>query len=114
MFIRKLTDDGDIEFGKGNSSFYKDSPEAVGTAVQMRFNLMFGELIFNTLAGTNLYLDGMNKESIDTIVRERILGTKDVIDILSFESEHIKETRTYKAIISLYTTYGNTNIEVAI
>lgn len=114
MFIRKLTDTGDIEFGKGSNSFYKDSPDAVATAIQMRFNLMFGEIIFNTLAGTDLYLDGMSKESIDTVVRERIIETKDVIDIGSFESEHDKEKRLYKAIISVYTTYGNSNVEITI
>lgn len=114
MNVRKLTDDGDIVFGYGNSTFVKDSPEAISNVLQYRFKLSFGEWMLNVDDGLDLFLGEMSKESIDTIVRERILDTQDVIDITSFESEQEPKTRKYKARVSVSTTYGEVQTEVTL
>ena len=114
MIVRRLAEDGDIIFGYGNSTFLKDSSESVATILQYRFKLMFGEWMLNEEEGLDLFLGEMSKESIDSIVRQRILDTQDVLSITSFESEKDEKTRTYKAKVSITTTFGEINTEVTL
>ena len=46
------------------------------------------------------------KDAIDLIIKDRIMNTKDVETITSFESEFDMRTRTYTMICNISTSYG--------
>lgn len=114
MTVRKLTEDGDIIFGKGSYTFEKDSPEAVAIVLRERFLLSLGNWWLNQNAGFNVFLGIEDKEYIDGVVRDYIENTEGVSSIVSFQSEQDMEKRLYKAQVEVTTDYGNLQTEVVL
>lgn len=114
MKIRRLTDTGDIMFGKGDDTFIEADPKAIEVCIKERFLMMAGSFWLDEEAGNPIFVDGMGKEMIDTLVRERLLATEGVASILDFESTEDRETRKYKCQVKLETDYGVSDMEIEI
>lgn len=112
MIYRKLDENGDYTLGR-RDEFHEDIA-AVGQAIKTRLRLLLGEWWENTEDGLPLFeevlntyhAEGAKAERIDLIFSERILNTKDVSKILSFDSFINPSTRTYSAVCSIQTIYG--------
>lgn len=115
MKYRKQTETGDMVFGNGLLDFYIDTPEAVGQAVETRLKLWVGEWFLNVTEGTEYQTNvlGTGKsQSAGPVIRQRILETEGVTEIVSFDLNVNAETRRLSIESTINTIYGQTNIEV--
>jgi len=115
MKYRKQDESGDMVFGNGILDFYIDSPEAVGQAVETRLKLWIGEWFIDITEGTEYQTNvlGTGKsESAGPVIRQRILETDGVVEILSFDLTINADTRALKITSRINTIYGQTTIEV--
>lgn len=113
MRYRKLDDDGDYSFGHGSADLYQDSPEAVAQAVKTRLLLFAGEWFLDTAEGTPWAQAVLGKHTAETCgpaLRERILDTEGVTEIVSFEAVFDGETRKLIVNAVIETAYGETTI----
>lgn len=114
MRYRKLDDDGDYSFGHGLADLYQDSPEAVAQAVKTRLLLFAGEWFLDTSEGTPWAQAVFGKHTAETYgpaLRERILDTEGVTEIVSFEAVFDGETRRLTVNAVIETAYGETVIQ---
>lgn len=113
MRYRKLSPDGDYTIGTG-ADFYVDSPEAVAQAVLTRLRLWRGEWFVDTRDGTPWMEEILGKRvrtrSPDAAIKQRILGTEGVTEILSYSSSFDGNTRRMKVDATIATRYGQTRI----
>lgn len=117
MRYRKLSPTGDYTFGSGQANFYKDSPEAVAQSVQTRLLLWVDEWYLDITEGTP-YIQGIlgkqPQNTVDDILRSRILDTQGVSSIISYQSIIDPVERTLSVSGSLDTIYGTTTFQAAI
>ena len=106
----------DYAFGKNEQDFLKDA-EAVAQAIKTRLLLLYGEWWEDTENGLPLFENILgtagtqeNKQSIDLLVKDRIIGTKGVTSISSFESSI--QNRQYMLNCTVATQYGNSSISI--
>lgn len=115
MRYRKLTPSGDYSFGSGQLDFYRDTPEAVGQAVQTRLLLWLGEWFLNVDEGTQ-YMQGIlgkhSKDLANRTIQERVLGTQGLSSIDNFTSELNPDTRDLSAAMDINTIYGPTQVQL--
>ena len=113
MQYRKLDDNGDYMLGRRNQ-FLIDS-EAVAQAIQTRLRLLLGEWWENTEDGLPLFQEILNTfhatdyraESIDLLFSERILETRGVSRMISFDSAVDMSSRIYSASCEIETMFGD-------
>lgn len=113
MRYRKLSPDGDYTLG-GRQAFLVNSPETVAQAVLTRLRLWRGEWFIDVRDGTP-YLQQIlgNRQlgrSPDAAIKERILGTEGVRELLAFESTFDGNTRRLSVTATLSTIYGTTTL----
>lgn len=117
MRVRIQDENGDYTFGSGQSNFFLNSVEGVAQAVQTRLLLWTGEWFLNVDEGTP-YLQGVigkqDQQTIDNVLRARILGTEGVSSILSYESIIDRENRKLNVSVSISTIYGETTIKTVV
>lgn len=110
MRYRMLDTNGDYSFGKSQQNFTYGI-YAVRQAIQTRLkllkeewweNLEEGLPLFQEILGTPTSTD--NKDIVDSIISERILGTEKVHSIKEFESRF--EGREYFFYCKVVTEYG--------
>ncbi|WP_346827784.1 hypothetical protein [Serratia inhibens] len=112
MRYRKEDKNGDYSFGRGEGDFFINTPEAVGMAVISRLQLRKGEWFLDTTAGTDWtqilgkYTSGL----YDIVIRERILGTPNVTEIVEYQSQRDVETRDLLITATLNTAFGQTSV----
>lgn len=112
MRYRKLSASGDYTFGHGVSDFHIDTPEAVGQAVKTKLLLWREEWFLDTTEGTPYLTEilGKNQQgAYDLAIRERILDTTGVKEILSYLSELDRATRALVVTATIDTIYGQTS-----
>lgn len=105
-----LDNDGDMKFGRGQQDLTYGLA-AVGQAMKTRLLLLKAEWWENTEDGLPLFeqilgqpgLNG-NLTIADSLIKQRILGTTDVISIESFSSTY--ENRSYSFTATINTKYG--------
>lgn len=111
MRYRMLDIDGDYSFGRGQQNITY-GVFAVAQAIKTRLGLLQGEWWENTEEGLPLFqsiLGSINSQFIaDTLIRDRIIKTKDVISIENFESTF--ENRKYSFQCKVLTKYGYVDI----
>lgn len=113
MRYRKLSDSGDYVFGNQQLDFYRDIPEAVGQAVMTRLRLFTGEWFLDVTDGTPYQIDALGKHTrtrVDPMIRDRILNTQGVTEIVEYESDFEPENRIYSIRARINTVYGQTEI----
>jgi hypothetical protein len=120
MRYRKLTAEGDMQFGHGTGDFWHNQPEGVGQSVKTRLLLFSGEWFLDTSAGTpwggfplndlvvqqGRILGVHTQLSRDAAIRERILTTLGVVTINDYDSTTDPDTRVFAVNATIDTIYG--------
>lgn len=107
MRYRKLDANGDYTFGTG-ADFHVDSPDAVAQAIRTRLHLWAGEWFLDQSDGTPYLTEvlGQRARSPDIAIKQRILGTPGVSEILSFSSAYEGNQRRLTITATVQTIYG--------
>ncbi len=114
MRYRKLDANGDYVFGHGKHDFHADVPEAVAQAVKTRLELWRGDWFLDKTLGTpyNPAILGMHTmDSYDPAIRERIIGTQGLRELLEYESTLDKEPRRLHVAARIDTVYGAAEVQ---
>jgi hypothetical protein len=108
---------GDMRFGSGQSDYYRDSPEAVATAIWTRLRLWTGEWFINVTEGTP-YMEAVlgtgKRELIEPALRQRILATQGVDSLENFTLVIDPDTRAAFVSATVNTIYGTASLQGAI
>jgi hypothetical protein len=117
MRYRKMTVDGDYQWGHQQNDFYRDQSQAVAQAVQTRLNLFSGEWFLDVTDGTpwtTQVLDKYTKDQYDAAIQDRILGTQGVTQITNYSSSANTATRKLTVAATVETQYGTATITTTI
>lgn len=109
MRYRKLDENGDYTFGRGQEDFWRDTPEAPAQAVLTRLNLWQGQWFLDTREGMTWktqVLGNRTTRTRDPAVRNRVLGTQGITGILEYSSNLDRDTRAYSVVMTVDTIYG--------
>lgn len=112
MRYRKLDANGDYSFGSRTGQFLVDSKEAVAQAVLTRLRLIAGEWFLDVNEGTPYFPKIMGHNTAGTrdfAIRERILGTQGVKEIVNYASA-ITPARQLTVSALVKTIYGVVDI----
>ena len=111
-----MTATGDYVFGQGSLD-YLTNENAVAQAIKTKIRLLLGEWWEDTNDGFPLFQQALLQrntdegiQTIDLLVRDRILAVEEVSKITEFSSVIIKGT--YKARIKVETIYGSIEDQV--
>lgn len=114
MKYRQLDADGDYTFGHGLQNFLTRR-EAVAQAIKTRLGLLYSEWWEDQEDGLPLFEriltssgSAQNREVVDGIIRDRIEGTKGVLNVTGFESS--LENRIYSFTATVDTIYGELTV----
>ena len=110
MRYRALSASGDYQFGRAGI-FLTDTPEAVAQAILTRFKLWAGEWFLDTTEGTpyeTQILGYGTQGNRDAVIRQRILETPGVQEIVDYQSSVTGRSMSVAARVS--TIYGTTNV----
>lgn len=119
MIYRRLDNNGDYSFGRGKQDFLSDT-DAVVQAIKTRLLLLKNEWWEDQSDGTPLYQNVLgvygtpdNLKAADLVVRDRIINTENVIEIVEFISNF--EKRAYSVKCTVSTAFGTTaTVEVTL
>ena len=109
MRYRKLSSDGDYVFGSGKNDFLVNSPETVAQAILTRLKLWLGEWFADTADGTgwNQSIVGKHSKNLyELTLRQRVLETPGVINIMDFQSSLDADARRLTVSMTVNTVYG--------
>lgn len=115
MRYRKLDADGDYTFGHSARDFLTNTPEAVAQAVRTRLLLLAGEWFLDATSGTPFsteILGAGTAQTYDLAIRERILDTQGVTEIVSYQSA--LADRELTVTVTIDTQYGQTTLSTAL
>ncbi|MBS9443825.1 hypothetical protein [Photorhabdus heterorhabditis] len=104
--------DNDYIFGRGEAGFLINSPEAIAQAVRTRLMLRSGEWFLDNQEGTD-YDKVLGKGTsgfYDLVIRQRILQTLGVSNIIHYRSERNPNTRKITITVTIDTIYGQTGV----
>ena len=114
MKYRILDENGDYLFGMGQQNLTYGN-YAVAQAISTRLKQLKGEWWEDTEDGLPLFQDILGKTSapenitiIDSLIKKRIIETKDVISIEEFSSTYEDRSYSYKCTVN--TKYGTISI----
>lgn len=114
MKYRILDADGDYSFGKSQQNITYGI-YAVAQAIKTRLKLLKGEWWENLEEGTPLFQEILGARGssdrqmiVDSIVKDRIINTRDVLAIRDFSSEF--KNREYTFSCTVTTRYGDIDI----
>lgn len=113
MQYRKLTSDGDYQFGATNQ-FHVDTPEGVAQAIKTRLGLWTGEWFLDTTEGTpyeTQILGFQPQSSRDLAVKQRIVETQGVLELLEYSSS-LGQDRVFTVAARVSTLYGEVSINL--
>jgi len=114
MRVRKMSANGDMTFGGGQTNFWINVPDAVAQAVKTRLALRLGEWFLDTSDGTpwNTRVLGKYTGSVrDATLRARILGTPNLTKITVYSSSVNRDSRAYSVNLIADTSFGKINIQ---
>ena len=114
MKYRRLDSNWDYVFGHGVSDFLT-GVDAVGQAIKSRLGLLLEEWWEDTTDGLPLWQSilgvmGASKRMIDSLIQQRILGTPNVIGIVSMQSSLDSNARSYKFYCAVNTVFGKITV----
>ena len=113
MRYRREDDDGDYTFGQGDDTWLINSPETVAQAVKTRFLLWYGQWFLDTTEGTPWIQSVLGKQKPETYnlaIRQRILETRGVNSIRSFDTILNTSSRRVVFTATIDTIYGTTTV----
>ncbi|MEB3790441.1 hypothetical protein [Acinetobacter sp. IK40] len=109
MRYRKLSSDGDYVFGSGKNDFLVNTPGTVAQAILSRLKLWLGEWFADTADGTgwNQSIVGKHSKNLyELTLRQRVLETPGVVNIMDFQSSLDPDTRRLTVTMTVNTVYG--------
>ncbi|MBC8950265.1 hypothetical protein [Xenorhabdus sp. TS4] len=111
MRYRREDSNGDYSFGQGDNTFLINSPETVAQAVKTRLSLWRGDWFLDVTEGTP-YREAVLEKNYSSAMslRERILGTEGVIEIVSLDARRDPDTRQITITATINTRYGQTTL----
>lgn len=114
MKYRILDSNGDYSFGRGQQNITYGS-FAVSQAIKTRLKQLYGEWWEDKKDGLPLFQEILGRPGIDgnisiadSLIKERIIGTKDVTSIKEFSSTY--ENRNYLFSCTVNTKYGTVSV----
>lgn len=110
MKYRRLTQDGDMQFGHGAADFYADQPEAVAQAVVTRLRLYTGDWFLDATEGTDWMGSVLGTGTAglyDAHLRARIAETRGVTGIDRYRSARDGDARALAVAATINTAYGD-------
>lgn len=113
MRYRRENYDGDYTFGQGDDTWLINSPETVAQAVKTRFLLWYGQWFLDTTEGTPWIQSVLGKQKPETYnlaIRQRILETRGVNSIRSFDTTLNTSSRRVVFTATIDTIYGTTTV----
>ena len=114
MIYRKLDENGDYSFGGNINSFYQNDPYGVAQAVVTRLKLWENEWFLDLTNGTP-YVGGVlgkyTMEVFDLNIKDRILNTEGVTEILEYSSSFDGDLRKVSISVKINTQYGTAEIK---
>ena len=115
MRVRKLDVDGDMQFGHGSLDMYQNSAEGVAQCVMTRLALWQETWFLDVDEGTPWLQDALGKRMlVESVVKDRILGTDGVESIEDFEAILGPDTRRITITATINTIYGSTSVETSL
>lgn len=113
MRYRKLDENGDFTFATG-ADFHVNTPDAIAQAILTRLKLWKGEWFINTTDGTPWLTEILGKrqrgKNPDAAIKQRILTTIGVNEILSYTSTFDGSSRGLSITATVGTIYGQATI----
>jgi hypothetical protein len=120
MRYRKLSSDGDMQFGHNSADIWKDVPDVVGQAIKTRLLLFRGEWFLDITEGMpwggfpinddvvaqGQVLGRSSAPARDTAIKIRILETSGVLGISDYSSTLDSSTRGFSVSMKVSTIYG--------
>jgi hypothetical protein len=109
MRYRKLNSDDDMQYGNQQADYWRDVPDAVAQAVATRLRLFTGEWFLDIEEGTPWQGWVLGKHTLndaELVIRQRILETQGVLEILSFDSSENRDERSVIISATIGTIYG--------
>lgn len=113
MRYRAQDVNGDYVVGRGAADFFVNIPAAVAQAVKTRLLLEQGEWFLDVTEGTpysTAILGEGTRPLYDNAIRERILDTQGVTEIVDYFSKLDPVTRALTVTATISTIYGATTI----
>lgn len=111
MRYRREDSNGDYSFGQGDNTFLTNSPDAVAQAVKTRLNLWRGDWFLDVAEGTPYREAVLEKNYASAMsIRERILGTEGVTEIVSLNANRNPDTRKMILTATINTRYGRITV----
>lgn len=113
MRYRREDDDGDYTFGQGDDTWLINSPGTVAQAIKTRFLLWYGQWFLDTTEGTPWIQSVLGKQKPETYnlaIRQRILETRGVNSIQSFDTTLNTSSRRVVFTATIDTIYGTTTV----
>ncbi len=113
MRYRALDSNGDMTFGHSQTDFLISTPAAVGQAVETRLLLLTGEWFLDVTEGTPYTTEVLGTDMQDTYdlaIRDRILGTEGVVEIVKYSSVLDHEARALRIEATIDTIYGQVTV----
>lgn len=108
---------GDYSFGRGQSDFYIDHPEAVAQLVLTRLGLWLGDWFLDLDDGTDWdtkVLGRLTEATRDPVIQARILETQGVTGIVSYSSSLDRNTRSFSIDAMVDTRFGQVRVAGAV
>jgi hypothetical protein len=114
MRYRKLDANGDYVLTNNKADYLRNSPAAVAQAVKTRLALWTGEFFLNTAEGTPWLQGILGKANAqyDILLRDRILGTPGVSEIISYSSSVSGRNLSISATIN--TVFGRATLQTVL
>jgi hypothetical protein len=111
MRYRRENSNGDYSFGQGDNTFLVNTPETVAQAVKTRLDLWRRDWFLDVEEGTPYREAILDKNYTSAMaLRERILNTEGVTDIIALSAERNPDTRKITITATINTRYGQSTI----
>jgi hypothetical protein len=120
MRYRKLSSDGDMQFGHNSADIWKDVPDVVGQAIKTRLLQYRGEWFLDVTEGMpwggfpinddvvtqGQVLGRSSAPARDTAIKIRVLETPGVVGISDYSSSLNSDNRAFSVSMKVTTIYG--------
>ena len=102
-----------MTFGSQQADFLRNTPETVAQAVVTRLGLWLDEWFLDSTEGTPYVQAALGKymqQTIEPVIRQRILETENVTAITAFDLQFDPDERKVTIQATIDTTFGPTTV----
>jgi hypothetical protein len=100
----------DLAITKGNLTFTQEKAESVAQRLKIKLQMFMGEWKFNVDFGVpyfqRIFEKGITKPVVDSIFREQIIQTPEVIKLIKYSSDLNPMSREYTATFTVQSVDG--------